>query len=362
MPLKPRSQVLDVPPAVHGGLDHTELRRLGLHPAEVVDFSSNINAYGPSPSVRDAIARTPLDRYPDDEASALRAALAEQLGVAPQCILAANGSSELIWLAALAFLRPLDRVLILGPTFAEYERMAAIMGARVNMIHAKEENGFSLSLTEIQAALDLWQPRLVFLCNPNNPTGRVQDIREMIEIINNYLHTIFIVDESYIAFDPGLDSAADVEQDNVLVLRSMTKAHALAGLRLGYAVGAKGLIAALGRVRFPWSVNALAQAAALAALHDQKHLRSSLELLAVAKSELMAAIAELGMHVLPSAAPFFLVRVGNGAAVRRALLPKGILVRDCASFGLPEYIRICTRRPEENARLVAALSEVTHAG
>lgn len=362
MPIEPRSHGLDVPPAVHGGLDHAELCRLGLHPAEVVDFSSNINAYGPSPAVRDAIARTPLDRYPDDEALALRTALAEHLGASPQCILVGNGSSELIWLAALAFLRPLDRVLVLGPTFAEYERMAAIMGARVKMTPAKEENDFFLSLTEIQAALDLWQPRLVVLCNPNNPTGRVQDIRVMAEIINNHLHTIFIVDESYIAFDPSLNSAADAEQDNVLVLRSMTKAHALAGLRLGYAVGAKGLIAALGRVRFPWSVNALAQAAALAALRDQEHLRRSLELLAAAKGKLMAALTELGMQVLPSAAPFFLVRVSNGAAVRRALLHKGILVRDCASFGLPEFIRICTRRPEENARLVAALREVIHAG
>jgi histidinol-phosphate/aromatic aminotransferase/cobyric acid decarboxylase-like protein len=144
----------------------------------------------------------------------------------------------------------------------------------------------------------------------------------------------------------------------VLVLRSMTKDFALAGLRLGYAVGAEELIASLARVRPPWSVNALAQAAGVAALHDREHLARSLELLAAAKGELMAALTALGMRVLPSAAPFFLVRVGDGAAVRLALLRQGILVRDCASFGLPEFIRICPRRPEENARLVAALREV----
>jgi len=154
----------------------------------------------------------------------------------------------------------------------------------------------------------------------------------------------------------------DAKLDNVLVLRSMTKDYALAGLRLGYAVGAEKWIAALAHVRPPWSVNALAQAAGIAALRDEQHLRRSLELLTAAKAELTAALAELGMKVLPSAAPFFLVRVSNGAAVRRALLHKAMLVRDCASFGLPEYIRICTRRPEENARLVAALREVTHAG
>ncbi len=361
MPIKPRSQVLDVPLAVHGAPDAAELRRLGLHAAEVLDFSSNINAYGPSPAVREAIARTPLDRYPDNEAPALRAALAEHLGVSPQCILAANGSSELIWLAALAFLRPLDHVLILYPAFAEYERMAALTGAHVKSLLAKVENGFALSSSQIHAAIDSWQPRLVFLCNPNNPTGTVLGNLCIAFCAIKYTDTLFIVDESYSSFVPGLGSAA-ATRDNVLVLRSMTKDYALAGLRLGYAVGAEELIAALARMRPPWSVNAFAQAAGLAALRDQEHLQHSLELLAAAKSELMAALVVQGMEVLPSATPFFLVRVGDGAAVRRALLHKGILVRDCASFGLPEYIRICTRRPEKNARLVAALSEVTHAG
>lgn len=362
MPIKPRSRMLELPLAVHGGLDHAELRRLGLRPAELLDFSSNINAYGPSPTVRDAVARTPLDRYPDDEALTLHGALAEHRGVSPQCILAGNGSAELIWLAALTFLNPLDRVLVLGPTFAEYERMAALVSADVKPLLAKEENGFSLSPAEIHDAIDSWQPHLVFLCNPNNPTGTVLGNLDIAYYSTKFTKTIFIVDESYLSFHPGLGSALDTKQDNVLVLRSMTKDYALAALRLGYAVGAEELIAALARARPPWSVNALAQAAGLAALRDQEHLRRSLELLIAAKSQLTAALAELGMKVLPSATPFFLVRVGNGTAVRRALLNQGILVRDCASFGLSEYIRICTRRPEENATLVAALSEVTHAG
>lgn len=361
MPIEPCSQVLDVPRAVHGAPDHAELRRFGLNPAELLDFSSNINAYGPSPAVREAVARTPLDRYPDDEALALRAALAEHLGASPQCILAANGSSELIWLAALAFLRPLDRVLILGPTFAEYERMAALMGASVKTLLAKEENGFALSPPEIYDAIDSWQPHLVFLCNPNNPTGTLLGNLDIAYGAIKNPSTIFIVDESYSCFVPSLGSAG-VMRENVLALRSMTKDYGLAALRLGYAVGAEKVIAALERVRPPWSVNAVAQAAGLAALRDQEHLRRSLELLAAAKVELMAALAELEMQVLPSTAPFFLVRVGTGAAVRRALLHKRILVRDCASFGLPEYIRICTRRPEENARLLAAIREVAHAG
>jgi threonine-phosphate decarboxylase len=362
MPIVPRSKVLDVPLAVHGAPDPAELRRFGVHPAELLDFSSNINAYGPSARVREAVARTPLDRYPDHEALALRAALAEHLGVAPQCILAGNGTSELIWLASLAFLRPIDRVLVLGPTFAEYARMAALEGARLKNHLAKEGNDFLVSPTEISELLDSWKPRLVFLCNPNNPTGTVLDPQAIGKWIYIHPHTLFIVDESYLAFASALASVIDVQRDNVLALRSMTKDFALAGVRLGYAVGAQELIAALAHVRPPWSVNALAQEAGIAALRDREHLMRSLESLAAAKHELMTVLADLGMKVLPSAAPFFLVRVGNGAAVRRALLSRGILVRDCASFGLPKHIRICTRRPEENARLVAVLREVIHGG
>lgn len=354
-------QVRAAPRAVHGVPDPAELRGFGLRPAEVLDFSSNVNAYGPSPAVREAVARTPLDRYPDDEALALRSALAERLGVLPQCVLAANGASELIWSACLAFLHPRDRVLVLGPTFAEYARMAALMAAHLQIYQAHEEKNFTFSPSEICAVLASWQPRLVFLCNPNNPTGTVLSAQTITDWIHNYPHTIFIVDESYLAFAPGVGSVVDVQRHNVVVLRSMTKDYALAGLRLGYAVGAEERIAALAGVRPPWSVNALAQAAGIAALRDGEHLRRSLELLAAAKSELTAALAELRIPVLPSAAPFFLVRVGDGAAVRRALLDKGILVRDCASFGLPQYVRICTRRPEENARLVAAFREVLYA-
>jgi histidinol-phosphate aminotransferase len=367
MPIPPRSRVLDVPIAVHGTPDPEELHRFGVNPAELLDFSSNINAYGPSPKVRQAVARTPLDRYPDDEASALRAALAEHLGVSPRCILPGNGSAELIWLASLAFLNPNDWVMVLGPTFAEYARTALLLGARVINHLARRKNRFSLPSLDALKALDFWRPRLVFLCNPNNPTGIALEPHTIAEWSYKYPLTLFVVDESYQSFSPDLGTLADAKRDNVLVLRSMTKDYALAGLRLGYAVGAEEMIATLVQVRPPWSINAMAQAAGIAALRDQSHLARSLELLAAAKGELMAALADVGMKVLPSAAPFFLarrrpIRVSNGAAVRSALLSKGILVRDCASFDLPEYIRICTRRPKENARLVAALREVIHGG
>jgi histidinol-phosphate/aromatic aminotransferase/cobyric acid decarboxylase-like protein len=175
-----------------------------------------------------------------------------------------------------------------------------------------------------------------------------------------YTHpgTLFVIDEAYLAFAPGLRSALTVGADNILVLRSMTKDYALAGLRLGYTVSHVSVIRALSQVRPTWNVNALAQAAGLAALRDEAHRQQSLQALARAKEKLVAGLAELGLPPLPSATHFFLVRVGDGAAFRRALLRQGILVRDCASFGLPAHVRIATRRPEENARLLETIRTI----
>ncbi len=348
----------DVSPVVHGGPDAEELRRLGLDPARVLDFSVNTNPYGPSPHVREAVSRASLECYPDREARALRQALAEVNDVSPDRIVVGNGSSELLWLAALAFLRPGDRALVLGPTFGEYARAVALVGAGVLNVQAREENDFTLEPGKVECRLNELEPRLVFLANPNNPTGTALPCDLIAGWAERYPGTLFVVDEAYLAFAPGLQSAAGCPRENVLVLRSMTKDYALAGLRLGYAIGRAEVVAALARVRPPWSVNALAQAAGIAALRDQDHQEVSLAQLGRAKAALAVGLAEQGRKVVPSAAHFFLLHVGEGASCRRALLRRGILVRDCASFGLPAYVRIATRRPEENARLPAALREV----
>jgi threonine-phosphate decarboxylase len=175
--------------------------------------------------------------------------------------------------------------------------------------------------------------------------------------VAGHRETLFVVDEAYLDFSDE-KSALTLGADNLLVLRSLTKAHALAGLRLGFAIGARGRIEALRRVRPPWSVNALAQAAGVAALADTGHLIGSLHALARAKRQLVEDLAVAGFAPLDSATSFFLLEVGDAANVREALLRRRLLVRDCASFGLPTYIRISTRQPEHNARLLAALHEV----
>ncbi|MBS1252234.1 MAG: Histidinol-phosphate aminotransferase [Anaerolineales bacterium] len=345
-------------PAHHGAIDFAELERLGLDPDEVLDFSVNSNPYGPSPAVREALARVPLDRYPDREALALRRALADRLGITPEQIVAGNGTAELLWLIGLAFLRSGDRVLVLGPTFGEYRRVAALAGAKVEVWTAQAEQAFTVDVDGVARRLQQVQPRVAFLCNPNNPTGTVLPPDVIEARAEAHPQTLFVVDEAYLNFVPDLDAALTIGQDNLLVLRSMTKDYALAGLRLGYASGYARVIEALASVRPPWNVNAMAQAAGVAALSDEVHLQRSLSRLVEDKAALVTGLSELGLASLPSAVHFFLIDVGDGAAFRRKLLRHGILVRDCASFGLPAYVRIAARRPEENQRLLAAIREV----
>lgn len=346
-----------VEPAVHGAFDFGELERLGIDPNNVLDFSVNSNPFGPSPRVWDAIKSTPLERYPDRESIALRRALSKQLNVSMDEIIIGNGAAELIQLTAQALLQKGNRVLIVEPTFGEYERCAKLAGAEILRWQAMPEDGFNLRVEEIEKMLKE-NPRVVFICNPNNPTGQIAPLENLCEWSRAYPDTLFVMDEAYIAFVDKMESAVPLRQKNILVLRSMTKDYAIAGLRLGYVVGDTNLIEALVNLRPAWNVNVLAQTAGLAALQDEIHLTKTLAKLREEKENLIQGLKDLGYNPVPSHTNYFLLPVGNGAQFRRELLRHGILVRDCASFGLPEYIRIATRAYAENLRLLDTLANL----
>jgi histidinol-phosphate aminotransferase len=341
----------------HGGINPRELERLGIPAAGLLDFSVNSNPFGPSPRVLEALRAVDVSAYPDRYCSVLTEMLAAANRVTHAQVLLGNGSSELIWLTARAFLSPGDEVVVIGPAFGEYRRACESQGAKVVELRAPEPC-FQPPLEAAAGFIEQHRPRLVFLCNPNNPTGaflRQADVSRV--AIACGPDTILVLDEAYRAFADG-EFFAGLPGGDCLVLRSMTKDFALAGLRLGYALGDPRRIDRLRALQPAWSVNAMALAAGAAAVWDIDYYRGTLVELRGLRTAFFAGIREAGFDALPSAVHYGLVQAGMPAReLRLKLLAKqAIQVRDCASFGLPAYIRVSTRRPEDNLKLIRALT------
>jgi histidinol-phosphate aminotransferase len=344
-----RQHVRALRPVVHGSVSAAELAQFGLSPDQVLDFSVNTNPLGPAPVVKRAVQSTDWTRYPGDDEAPLRQALAYRAGVASEQVALGNGSAELLWLIALTALREGDPVTVVGPTFGEYARAALTLGAHVREV---------LSLEHVPSA------RMVFVCNPNNPTGTFHGRAEIEQLLAGQPDRVVVLDEAYASFadnrwraEPLLD-----QYPNLVILRSLTKDHALPGVRLGYALAAPELAAALEAVRPPWSVNAGALRAGLAMFEPdaEAHVAAGRATVTESRRLLTRGLTELGFRVSPSMANFVLVEVGDGAAFRRVLLPHGIVVRDCASFGLPAHVRIACRLPEHCQTLLDLVQRLRH--
>lgn len=345
---------------VHGGLDVSELRSLGLQPGQVLDFSANINPLGPSPRVRSAAVEADLSAYPDRHSIVMREKLAAKLDIGTENLIVGNGSTELIHLLTRARLRPRETCFIFAPTFGEYETAAEIAGADIHLFWADEAQQFRWSIDGAVEMIHRTRPRMAFLCNPNNPTGVYLDHGE-IERIRKSVgeESLLVLDEAYVPLaDQRWDSLPMLKQGNVAFLRSMTKDHALAGVRLGYLVAHPDVVSAVQQLQPAWSVNAVAQAAGIASLEDEAHVDAARKVILQAKEHLCSELASMGVAVAPSSANFVMARVNDASVVRSALLRQGIAVRDCTSFGLPEYIRVAVRKQEECTRLIASLRDV----
>ena len=345
----------------HGGLDAGELRSLGLKPGQVLDFSANINPLGTSLHVRNAAAESDLSAYPDRHSIVLREKLAAQLEVGTENLVVGNGSTELIHLLARACLRLQDKCLIFAPTFGEYEAAANVAGADVHLFWAGEAQEFRWSIDEAIEAIERVRPSMTFVCNPNNPTGVYLDHRD-IERIRRSVDggSLLVLDEAYVPLaDRRWNSLPLLSKGNVALLRSMTKDHALAGARLGYLVAQPDVVSVVQQLQPAWSVNAVAQAAGVAALEDDAHVEAARKMILEAKEYLYREL-EVSGH---SGHAFVCqLRDGSGqvmhpwCAARSCAI--GIAVRDCTSFGLPEHIRVAVRRPEECARFIESLRVV----
>ncbi|MBW3628809.1 MAG: histidinol-phosphate aminotransferase family protein [Gemmatimonadetes bacterium] len=355
-----RPEVLCTGRGTHGGPAGSRDERW---PVEL-DFSASLNAWGPAEEVVAAVRAARISEYPDPECLGARRAAAERWGRGIEEIAFGAGAAELLHAIAFAYLRPGDRVVVPSPTFGEYARSAALCGARVVLRRAAPPH-WAIGAEELAAAVREHRARLAYLCAPNNPTGEAPGRDEIARVADACAEAgaLLVLDQSYDAFlaEP-LGTPVLPAHPAVVVVRSVTKDHALAGVRAAFAVASPEIIDVLERVRVPWAASTAAQAAAVAALSPagEHHLARTLPLLHAERRRIAERLERLAIPTVPSATHFLLVEVGDAAQVADTLRARyRIGVRDCASFGLPAHIRIAARRPEENEVLLRALEAVS---
>ncbi|HEY4218450.1 MAG TPA: histidinol-phosphate transaminase [Gemmatimonadaceae bacterium] len=359
-----RDEVLRCPIGEHGG-------RLAVDIADDTpgiryDFSVSLNAFGPAPIVRREIDESPIDEYPDPASRIARRAAADCWRRPMTEIMLGAGAAELIHAACIAFVRPGDRVLIVGPAFGEYARAAALCGATITSScigsDGGDEAGDVDALTRIVSQL---RARLVFAAAPMNPTGYALGLSALQHLADacRAADSLLVLDQAFDAFTAyPLGTPSLAGHSHVLHLRSLTKDHALAGIRVAFAIGPAHIIDAIERARVPWATSTAAQAAATAALTDDAlaHVARTTTMLRDEAARIAAALAVHGVESDPTATHYFLIHCADASLLRRHLLTTaGILVRDCTSFDMPERIRVAARTPVENDALIAALTDTS---
>lgn len=333
-------------------------REMGLSEADIVKLASNENPLGMGLAARDAAAAALADlaRYPDGNGFELKEALSARLGVGPEQIVLGNGSNDVLELVAGALLGPGSSAVYAQYGFAVYPLATNAAGARGIEVAARDF-GHDLDAMAQAIAPDT---RVVFIANPNNPTGTFLSGEEIESFLGKVpVDVLVVLDEAYTEYlEAGqrYDSVAWIKRfPNLLVSRTLSKAYGLAGLRVGYGVGHPEVVDLLNRVRQPFNVSSVALAAAVAALGDEDFLARSAELNRRGMAQITAALSELKLEWIPSAGNFVTFRVGDGAAMDAALLRRGVIVRPIGAYGLPEWLRVSIGLPEENARFIEAL-------
>jgi histidinol-phosphate aminotransferase len=326
-----------------------------------IKLASNENPFGPSPralaAIQDVLAS--LHRYPDGSGFYLRRALADRLGVAADAIILGNGSNDIIELVVRAFLRPGDEAVMAEQAFVIYRMVVQAAGATPRPIPLKR---YTHDLDGMAQAIGP-ATRLIFLANPNNPTGTIYTRDEWEDFLDSVPpHVVVVADDAYADYveDPAYPNSLAYHRRGrlLLTLRTFSKIYGLAGLRIGYGVGPIEVVEILNRIRQPFNVNSLAQVAALAAIDDDAHVERTRANNREGLAFLRASCERLRRPYVPSWANFLLIDVGEGARVYEALLRLGVIVRPMDVYGLPRHLRVTVGTPAENQRFVDGLTAV----
>ena len=329
--------------------------------ANSIKLASTENPLGPSPKALAAI-RAKLDDlnlYPDGDCFYLKSGLAKKLSVAPEQLIFGNGSNEIIELAVRAFMRPGDQAVMARQAFVVYQLIVQAAGGKSVQVPLRD---YTHDLAAIGAAVTA-ETKIVFLANPNNPTGTIFRRAEWEKFLAELPQDVLlIVDEAYFEYvqDAGYPDSLKYQSEGrpMLTLRTFSKLYGLAGLRVGYGVGPREIISMMQRVRQPFNVNAPAQWAALAALDDRDHVQRSLAVNGEGLDFLAGEFKKLGLEFVPSHANFILVRVGKGQEVFKQLLSQGVIVRPMGGYQFPEHVRVTVGTMDENRKFIGALQKV----
>ncbi len=334
-------------------------RELGLRSEEIVKLASNENPLGPSPRAVAAMqeALTAANFYPDGGGFHVRDALAEKLGVPRDHLILGNGSNEIIEFIGHAFLRPGVEAATSENAFVAYKLLTALFGATLVEVPDRDH---CFDLEALRGAINE-RTRIVFIANPNNPTGtlvRQEAIDRFMECVPDGVVVVF--DEAYFEYlDDAPDTLKFVRQGRpVVVLRTFSKIHGLANLRLGYGIAAPELIKVLQKTREPFNVNGVVQAGAIASLADEAHQAETKRVTDEGRAFFESEFAALGLRYVPSVANFVLVHVGDGREVFQRILRRGVIVRALKGYKLPEWIRVSVGTMDQNRQCIAALREV----
>ena len=336
-------------------------RELGMPVQDIIKLASNENPNGPSPAALAAMEKAlrHLHLYPDGNAFYLKRKLAEKLSVTPTHLVLGNGSNEIIEFIGHALMGPGVEVVTSQYCFAVYPIITRLFGAELITVPAVN---YGHDLPAMLRAIGP-KTRVVFVANPNNPTGTLasrESLRAFIAQIP--AHVLLVMDEAYVEFleDPEnlIPKILDGSMPNLILMRTFSKIYGLAGLRLGYGIAHPDLISALEKVRQPFNINALVQAGALAALDDTQHITTTRERNRRGLEYLAEELQRLGLETVPSAANFILAKVGEGQRIFDALQRQGVITRPMGGYQLPEWIRISVGTSAENERCIAALRTV----
>ena len=368
-----RDNVKNLKPCVHGAEVLSASEESGLKPYEILDFSSSVNPLGPSKRALEAAKKafSQIAAYPDSNSNELRQVIASHFGnISKANVVVGNGSTELMYLFAETFLKKDETAIIPAPTFGEYESAVRKTGETPKFLKL----GKSFNVEAATFEKEISDAKIIFLCNPNNPTSMLIPKESLTDIIERALahDSLVFLDEDFLEFvedEKALTMIGKIKTyPNIFILRSFTKIFGLTGLRVGYGIANEEIISVLSCAKIPWNVNCLAQTAAVVALNDEEHLHLTRELIKKEKAWLHAELGKFGSFKfsMPDANFFFINIHKSGltaSEMKSKLLKKGILIRDCTSFrGLDEfYVRIAVKTRVENEKLIEALKQTVKA-